>query len=393
MTRRYKFRHSLTMLGILASMGIAAAAETAPAKSKPVSPAPVNASNPAPYASKPQLDRFWQAERKMTCKAVNKTQWEAWHKQAEKKLRDILGMDKMVQAPLQPRITEVKDQGDHIRQRVEIHTEADVIMPLFVLIPKTGETPFPAVIALHGHWSHGKSAVIGDDSVPGLAQYLKQCNYDYARQLVRNGFIVFCPDARGFGERREVKDQPGAPNLNGACTALNNQGCAFGLPLAGMMAFDNSRLIDYIETRPDCAKGGVGCAGLSGGGLQTLYLSALDSRVKCAVISGYFYGMKESLIDMVNCPCNYVPGLCEYFDMGDIASLIASRPLLIETGDEDPLNGPNGLKNVFTQIDIVRGSYELLSAKDRLHHDVFHGPHQWHGIQAIPWLKKFTPNR
>ena len=113
----------------------------------------------------------------------------------------------------------------------------------------------------------------------------------------------------------------------------------------------------------------MGCAGLSGGGLQTLWAAALDKRIRCAVISGYMYGYKESLLDMPgNCYCNYVPHLYEYMDMGDIAALIAPRPLLIETGNRDPLNGASGLANVRTQVDTIRRAYRTLEAEDRLYH-------------------------
>jgi hypothetical protein len=62
-------------------------------------------------------------------------------------------------------------------------------------------------------------------------------------------------------------------------------------------------------------------------------LTALYYRIKAAVISGYFYGYKQSLLEMPdNCSCNYVPHLWEKVDMGDMGALIAPRTLLIETG-------------------------------------------------------------
>ena len=77
--------------------------------------------------------------------------------------------------------------------------------------------------------------------------------------------------------------------------------------------------------------------------MQTLWASIFDSRICCAVISGYFYGYKEALIDgHMNCSCNYVPHLYEHVDMGDLGALLAPMPLLIETGDADPLNGSSG---------------------------------------------------
>ena len=86
---------------------------------------------------------------------------------------------------------------------------------------------------------------------------------------------------------------------------------------------------------------------LSGGGLQTLCLAALDERVACAVISGYMYGVEDSLLHLSgNRDCNYIPHLWESADMGDVAALIAPRPLLIEAARQDPLNGPRGMDNV-----------------------------------------------
>jgi hypothetical protein len=163
-----------------------------------------------------------------------------------------------------------------------------------------------------------------------------------------------------------------------------------GQTVTGMWTWDLHRLIDYIQSRPDCRANQIGCAGLSGGGLQTLWATALDERIRCAVISGYLYGYKESLLDAhTNCSCNYVPHLYEYVDMGDIAALIAPRPLLVETGSKDPLNGASGLDNVYSQMDIIRAAYRLLGAESRLAHDVFEGDHRWHGVQAIPWMKQF----
>jgi hypothetical protein len=163
-----------------------------------------------------------------------------------------------------------------------------------------------------------------------------------------------------------------------------------GQTVTGMWAWDLHRLIDYIETRDDCRADRIGCAGLSGGGLQTLWATAFDERIRCAVVSGYFYGYKEALLDgHTNCACNYVPHLYEHVDMGDIGALIAPRPLLIETGDQDGLNGASGLENVYSQLAITRRAYQTLDHEDGLAHDVFAGEHRWLGVQAIPWLKQF----
>jgi len=129
---------------------------------------------------------------------------------------------------------------------------------------------------------------------------------------------------------------------------------------------------------------------LSGGGLQALWLAALDERVRCAVVSGYFYGYKNSLLDApYHCSCNFVPRLFETADMGDLGALIAPRPLLIETGNRDGLNGSMGLRNVRSQVRIARRAYSLRDARAAFYHHVFDGEHRWCGEKAIPWMRRW----
>ncbi len=315
-----------------------------------------------------------------------------WSARLRPRLQEILGLSSMERAPLEPRVTETSEDESVVTQRVEIQTEPGVIMPLYVLIPRSFGLPLPAVIAPHGHLSAGKLAVAGRAQTEALAESIRKHNYAYGRALATAGFVVFCPDARGFGERREWMRQSNPDDfLQGSCREINNVAISLGQSLLGMWTWDLMRLVDYIVAhRADCLPGMIGCAGLSGGGLQALWLAALDERIRCAVVSGYFYGCRDSLLKLNNnCSCNYVPGLWRLVDMGDIGALVAPTPLLIETGDRDPLNGERGAANAVEQVDIARRAYELLGAADRISHHVFAGPHRWDGTQALPWLARW----
>ncbi len=343
----------------------------------------------ARFRTHPHMQRRWKTVgRKLALSAKSPAALASWRRRLRAKLREITGYGAMQRAPLRPRITESVEFQDYTRQRVEIQTEPGMCMPLYVLIPRGCALPRPAVMAPHGHGSSGgKLAVAGCRNTPELAATIEQHNYDYGMQFARAGLIAFCPDARGFGERQElaVRENP----LQQSCREINNMALPLGQTITGMWAWDLSRLIDYIATRKDCIPGRVGCAGLSGGGLQTLWTAALDERVSCAVISGYFYGYKEALLDgHTNCSCNFVPHLYEYADMGDIAALIAPRPLLIETGTRDDLNGAGGLANVRSQVKITRRAYRLLGAGGAVKHAIFDGEHRWDGAEAVPWLVK-----
>ncbi|MEZ4680546.1 MAG: hypothetical protein R2932_40660 [Caldilineaceae bacterium] len=163
-----------------------------------------------------------------------------------------------------------------------------------------------------------------------------------------------------------------------------------GLTVAGMWTWDLMRLLDYAQTRPEVQGQKLGSIGLSGGGLQTLWLAALDERIACAVISGYFYGVADSLLHLSNnCDCNFIPHMWEEADMGDVGALIAPRPLLIEAARQDGLNGPRGIVNVEEQVAITQRAYDLLAVSDQLATDYFDGGHVWHGTMAFDWLDRW----
>ena len=121
--------------------------------------------------------------------------------------------------------------------------------------------------------------------------------------------------------------------------------------------------------------------------MQTLWLAALDDRVKFAAISGYMYGYRDALLTLNNnCSCNYVPHLWEHLDMGDIASLIAPRPLWVQSCREDRLNGPRGVVNAQEQVAIAAEAYRLLGAPENLRHQICTGTHQWHEEDLAEYL-------
>lgn len=346
------------------------------------------------YAStKHLLDLFCKESRKMGFKASNVKEFDNWKQSLRDKLSMITGLYKMEKCELKPTIIESVVLEGYRRDKIILQTEPDIWMPLYALIPndlKEGERR-ACIIAPHGHDSAGKFSTSGRNDIPSVKDMIKKYNYDYGLEFVRRGYIIFCPDARGFGERREWTKQKDDEEsfLTSTCTQLNNMAICLGQSVSGMWTWDLMRLIDYIESRKDCDAQKLCCAGLSGGGNQTLWLSAMDDRVKCAVVSGYFYGYKDALLKLSdNCSCNYVPHLWEYIDMCDLGALIAPRPLLIESGSKDPLNGERGLINVTEQVEITRSAYKLFNAEDKLYHYTFDGEHKWDGKETYSFVRK-----
>ncbi len=315
-----------------------------------------------------------------------------WGEKAKKVLWGLLGLDKMESCPLDPVTDEVVMlPGDIRREHLRIQVEPEVWMPMYILIPAGASLKSRPFLCPPGHNGAGKYSVAGLREYGTVKERIELYRYDYGYQLARLGYVAVCPDCRGFGERREEREDAFHPELGmkGDCYWLAHMGEPLGIPVAGMLAWDLMRAVDYLYWRGEWDGARCGCLGFSGGGMQALMASALDERIRLVVISGYLYGYKDALLRLNrNCSCNYVPHLWEHWDMGDIASLIAPRPFWIQSGKEDRLNGPRGIDNVTEQVEIIRRAYRLFGAEDRLLHEICPGGHRWNGENLERNLEK-----
>ena len=334
------------------------------------------------YPTLPSMQKKYdKLARKDRFTGTTQADFALWRAEARARLRDLLGMDCMEPCDLQPQLLErINLPGGIVREKVLLQTEPDVYMPVYILIPAQKAPDYRVFLCPPGHQGAGKYSVAGDRTAEVVAKSIDFFNYDYGLQLAQRGHIALCPDCRGFGERRDPDKQSDRPEdvISGTCYQLAHMAEPLGMTVIGMLVWDLQRLIDYAAQRGEWPMERLSCLGFSGGGMQTLWLSALDDRVQLAVISGYLYGYKDSLLTLCgNCSCNYVPKLWLHYDMGDIASLIAPRPLVIQSCRGDHLNGPRGLQNVLEQVAELQKVYALYHAEGRLRHDICEGEHHF----------------
>ena len=350
------------------------------------------------YEDEPAFrERLKREGRSAAFKGTTPGDFEAWQIATRARLFDLMGLTLMDRMPIEVReLDRAQIAGGIVRTHAMLQVEHNVWMPFYLLEPQTPKLDAHGCkrcyICPHGHQGAGAASVAGVTGVPAVDDAVRKFNYDYGLRLARMGYVTVCPDARGWGYRRDWKGQGDDESsfLRGTCLNQARMAEPLGLTVAGLNAWDNMRLIDYLESRGDIAMDDLGCFGFSGGGYMTLYLAALDPRVRKAFVSGYLYGVDDSLLHLNgNCSCNYVPGLWRLLDMGDIASLIAPRPLLVQSCEGDHLNGARGLANVDEQLDIVCGAYELVGHADDLSHEVCPGGHHLgvaHLAEDIEWL-------
>ncbi|MCX8053941.1 MAG: acetylxylan esterase, partial [Armatimonadetes bacterium] len=189
---------------------------------------------------------------------------------------------------------------------------------------------------------------------------------------------------RVFGERREA-----AFPLWGRdpCNVHFNRGSLLGINLLALDIHDTFRAIDYLCERPEVDPERIGCVGFSFGGTMAMWASALDKRIKVTCISGYLCEFETFAIAKGNfCGSQFVPALRRYFDIPDIAALIAPKPLLIESGIHDEEFKIESARRAYERL---RKAYEAYEAPERLAHDIFDGGHKFHGEVAYEWFDKW----
>lgn len=332
--------------------------------------------------------RYAQMPRQLAFRARSRAEAEAWQSALRTTLSNLLGGFPTARPALDPHSLEVVEEDGFTRELVVFQSQPGEYVPCYVLVPRQADPPYRPVIALHGHGAGGARALVGLAANPAEAEQLRTLNTDYARQLVRRGFLVVAPVQRGFAERMEAPPlrDDSKPLWPSSCRAVAVNALLLGTTLLGLRVWDVMRLIDYLRARPEPLTAGIGCVGLSGGGTVALFSAALEPRITCVVVSGYLNTFRDSLMAIDHCLCNYVPGILRYAEMADVAGLIAPRPLLVESGMRDPIFPIAGTQRALEALGPI---YALFDAQDRLAADLFEGAHQWSGAKAYDWLARW----
>jgi dienelactone hydrolase len=305
-----------------------------------------------------------------------------WQAEFAAKLRSLLGPHRPP-AKWKTHVERSTELKDHRREELVLTAEGHPPLPVYLLLPPgSARKPRPGVLALHGHGDFGYDPVAGRDDRPEVAAQIQQLKYDYGRQLVRRGYVVAVPCLTPFGRRLGDRQAYGKQDpcaitfirlqlLGKVLMAENLRDCLWALELlAGHPRVDGKRLA---------------CVGLSYGGRMAMLTTALEPRVRAAVVSGALNVMQERVAVRYSCGAQVIPGLLRYGDVPEIGSLIAPRPCVWEVGTRDKLMVPAWADRALRRM---RRAYRALGAEDGLQVDRFDGGHEWSGRLAYPLLEK-----
>jgi dienelactone hydrolase len=277
----------------------------------------------------------------------------------------------------------------------------------------------PAVLALHDHGGNKyfgwrKIAQMGNELHPMMKRHrdLYYGGVSWANELARRGFAVLVHDAFGFASRRiRVGDVPLVvrhdlkevnPESEDEIQAYNKFASdhehlmakslfSAGTTWPGVFTAEDQRALDYLCSRPDVDPTRVGCAGLSGGGLRTVYLGGLDDRIRCACCVGMMTTWRDYLLN--KCYTHtwmvYIPGVALDLDYPEILGLRVPLPTLVQNNTQDQLFT---LGEMHRADSILGEVYSKAGTANHYKCSFYPGPHKFDRpmqAEAFAWLERW----
>ncbi|MBP5510558.1 MAG: hypothetical protein J6Z49_06550 [Kiritimatiellae bacterium] len=206
----------------------------------------------------------------------SRAEYDAYRTKMRERLIAGIGGLKFERTPLNAKVTERIPRDGYSVEKVLFESRPGVYVTALAFVPEMAKfkPPYRGIIVPCGHTREAK----GTDF--------------YQRGGVMGalaGFIVLVYDPIAQGEREQVPGGIGCVphNRYGALAALLRQSTA------QQRVWDGMRAIDYLLSRDDVIKDGVGCMGQSGGGTMTSLLEAIDPRIVAACPAEFISSLRE----------------------------------------------------------------------------------------------------
>lgn len=254
-----------------------------------------------------------------------------------------------------------KEEG-YTRQLIEYDSCGDKVTA-FLLLPDILDNN-PAILINH---QHNREHHLGKSEVCGLAGNSLQA---FGPELAKRGFVVLAPDSICFEARRKDTGVEGFDfwqHFNEMCYRILR-----GDYLMKKVLEDAMSGITLLSNLTYVDKNRIGTLGHSYGGNTVLFLSALDERITFSCASGSACTYENRMQNDVGIEmASVIPGFHGKYDIDDLVSCIAPRPLLIVSAEEDKYS-----KDASYIVEKAGVAYLAQEASQNLQHIRYPGGHE-----------------
>lgn len=271
-----------------------------------------------------------------------------------KSMREAMGEWPEKPCELSPRTVGKLERKGYVIEKLLLQTRPDVWMAANLFLPTGVKGKVPGVLCVHGHWPGARREPVVQARCLGL---------------VKLGFAVLLVDAFGAGERAPVIK---LGSYHGALSGASLWPA--GQTLLGVQAYDNRRAVDYLASRPEVDGDKLGATGASGGGNQTMYAGALDTRLK-AVVPVCSVGNYQAYLRAACCVCEVLPGALRFTEEGDVLGLVAPRALMVVSATRDAFQFSVG--EAKKSVARAKAVFKLYGKEAAQAHAVFDSKHDY----------------
>lgn len=243
-------------------------------------------------------------------------------------------------APLNAVVHGRVERDDYVVDRVYFESIPGHFVTGSLYRPKGKLGPFPAILSPHGHWREGRfydagESLIASEIKSGAETFKQGGRFPIqarAVQLARMGCLVFVYDMTGNADSIQIGHRPAKWSHLDRQQDWGFMSVQADLRLQNMMGlqtWNSIRAIDFLLELEQTDPKRIGVTGASGGGTQSMIISAVDDRIAaampCVMVSTAMQG---------GCTCENAPLM--RIDQGniDIAAAIAPRPLGLTAADD-----------------------------------------------------------
>ena len=245
--------------------------------------------------------------------------------------------------PLNARVTDSLLHDECRVEKVVFESLPGLQVTANFYLPQRLSGAVPCVLYLCGHLHHPLGAKV---------LYQDRCWW-----YPQNGFACLAVDPLALGE---------AAGVHHGTYALNYwHWLSLGYTPAGVEVWNAIRAMDWLGTRSEVRHDRIGVTGISGGGVMTWLVTALDDRVSAAVPTCGTYTIGSQVAQNLvrwQCDCVFYPNIFG-LDFSAIGALVAPRPVLVLSGARDPIFPPGGYNEVLSRL---RRIYALYGQQERL---------------------------
>lgn len=419
-SRRKFLKSSLTTVGMTQSMGLFSFLASACTQTPPTMPQTELTPNLigayGPWAS--QLVK--SDPPKLSFRRSEWTDIEAWRKPALQRTLDCLAVPDLGDIPEVNVEEQLSYDGLHI-EKISWQLPYGAPTRATLLKPENATGKLPGILAFHDHGGNKyfgtrKITRTSDKPHPSIVEH--QAHYysgaAWANEIAKRGYVVLVPDAFPFASRRVLlKDVPeiikrGVSDVDPqvedpeAIDAYNQWAgnhehimskslfCA-GTTWPAVFFAEDQMALNILCQREDVDENRIGCGGLSGGGMRTVFMAGLDPRIKCAVPVGFMTTWRDFMLhkSYTHTWMIYVPILPHDLDFPEILGLGVPTPSLVLNNIDDQLFT---MPEMERSDQILQEVYAKANALDKYKTSFYPGLHKFDKemqAEAFEWFDRW----